>query len=483
MITLKQVKILCFVILLASCGSSDSSGSTSPAASISTFDGNIVLGSPEGTSIKIKLYSADQNGTVLVKYGTVPGVYTGQTAPAVLTAGNPVLFTVDGLSSDTGYYYELCEMLTDGTVSAISREYSFHTARPSGSSFVFTVQADSHMDENSIPEQYYRTLSNVLSDLPDFHIDMGDTFMCEKHSVPLSAVVLAAPDYATVDTRYAYEMGNFGRVTHSTPLFLVNGNHEGELGWLNDGTSKNLAVWSVLARLKYFPGPFLDSFYGGDTVSEPNAGQRASWYSWSWGDALFIVLDPFWNSKTQASQNGWNITLGDRQYAWLKSTLSSSTAKFKFVFIHNLTGGLDGQMRGGIEAAPYYEWGGKNADGTDGFAANRPNMSMPIHKLLVANGVSAVFHGHDHIYARQTLDGILYMEVPQPSAKNFSNGATLAAEYHYAAGTILSSSGHVRATVAPSAVKIEYVRSWLSQNETAQRKNAQVDDTFTITAK
>lgn len=27
------------------------------------------------------------------------------------------------------------------------------------------------------------------------------------------------------------------------------------------------------------------------------------------------------------------------------------------VFIHHLVGGFDGTMRGGIEAAPYYEWG------------------------------------------------------------------------------------------------------------------------------
>jgi len=43
------------------------------------------------------------------------------------------------------------------------------------------------------------------------------------------------------------------------------------------------------------------------------------------------------------------LTLGDTQYRWLASTLANSTARYKFVFIHNLVGGLDGQMRGGIE--------------------------------------------------------------------------------------------------------------------------------------
>jgi hypothetical protein len=43
---------------------------------------------------------------------------------------------------------------------------------------------------------------------------------------------------------------------------------------------------------------------------------------------------------------------------------------------------------------------------------------MPIHQLLVRNKVAAVFHGHDHLFAKQDLDGIVYQEVPQPSSPN-----------------------------------------------------------------
>jgi len=175
------------------------------------------------------------------------------------------------------------------------------------------------------------------------------------------------------------------------------------------------------------------------------------------------------------------MTLGDRQYAWLQSTLAASTAKFKFVFIHNLVGGLDGQMRGGIEAAPYFEWGGHNLDGTDVFSLKRPGWGMPIHQLLVKHGVTAVFHGHDHIYAKQTLDGIVYQEVPQPSALNSQSGSILATEYHYASGTILSSSGHLRVTVSPAKATAQYVRAWLPKSETSLRKNGQIDDSWSIT--
>ena len=62
-------------------------------------------------------------------------------------------------------------------------------------------------------------------------------------------------------------------------------------------------------------------------------------------------------------------------------------------------------MRGGAEAAGYFEWGGKNADGTDGFATHRPGWDKTIQQLFVENGVSAYFHGHDHQFVYETRDG------------------------------------------------------------------------------
>ncbi len=452
----------------------------SPVAT-TAFNGTIVLGSPTASSIKANIFSADQSGTVLLKYGTSPGVNDKQTTAEFLVAGKPVILTMGGLAAGTRYYYRLFFQTSGGSAFSQSDEYSFHSARSTGSSYTFTIQADSHLDENSDPEMYRKTLANIRADAPDFHIDLGDTFMCEKHSAPLTATVQTAPDQATVDARYAYERAYFGLVTHSVPLFLVNGNHEGELGWLRGATAMNTAIWTTLARQNYYMNPVPDTFYSGDSTLEPFVGKRASWYAWNWGDALFIVLDPYWNSMTSASKDPWAMTLGKTQYDWLQQTLSTSTATFKFVFIHNLVGGLDGQMRGGVEAAPYFEWGGKNLDGTDVFALKRPGWSMPIHQLLVANGVSAVFHGHDHIYAKQVLDGVVYQEVPQPSSLNSQSGAILATQYHYAAGTILSSSGYIRVTVGPGQAKVEYVRSWLPKNETAIIKNGQVDDTWSIT--
>ena len=473
--------------LLPGCGGGGGSGGAgsrattlAPGVAGVAFSGSVLLGSPTADSIRISLLAADQSGQIVVAYGTATGVYPTRMPAVGLTAGQPLALTLSGLAADTAYVYRL-EFQGNGSTEAVaSPEYRFHTARPAGSTFTFTIQADSHLDENSDLDQYRLTLANVAADAPDFHIDLGDTFMTEKHAAPLTATAQMAPDAATVDARYAYERGHFGLLTHSSPLFLVNGNHDAELGWLTDGTDQNVAIWATKARQRFFLNPVPGGFYSGDSFSAPFVGERAACYSWTWGDALFVVLEPSWNSANQASRDAWNITLGAAQYRWLAATLSASKARHKFVFVHNLVGGLDGQMRGGVEAAPYFEWGGRNADGSDGFAAHRPGWDKPIHTLLMQHGVTAVFHGHDHLYAHQTLDGIAYQEVPQPSALNFSNGATLARDYHYAAGTVLSSSGHLRVTVSPQEVKVEYIRSWLPKNETALRRNAQVDDTWTL---
>ncbi len=249
----------------------------------------------------------------------------------------------------------------------------------------------------------------------------------------------------------------FGQLCQSAPLFLVLGNHDGESPRGRGGEADSLAVWSNLMRKRYFPNPLPDSFYTGNSAKHPEAGLLQDYYAWEWGDASFVVLDPFWFTANQRGRSdNWRRTLGAAQYQWLKRTLESSRAKFKFVFIHHLVGGADNQCRGGAEAAPLFEWGGRNPDGTEGFKQNRPGWPAPIHQLLAQNRVAIVFHGHDHFYARQDLDGIVYQEVPQPGDPHGSTRS--AAEYGYKSGTMLGSSGHLRVVVSASQAKVDYIR-------------------------
>ena len=50
------------------------------------------------------------------------------------------------------------------------------------------------------------------------------------------------------------------------------------------------------------------------------------------------------------------------------------------------------------------------------FDEHRPGWGVPIHQMLLDNGVNIVFHGHDHVYAKEIhRDGIAYQSVAQPS--------------------------------------------------------------------
>ena len=181
-------------------------------------------------------------------------------------------------------------------------------------SFIFSITADSHLDEHTDRELYQRTLRNAAADKPVFHIDLGDTFMSEKHTNRTAA----AQQY--LDQRRYFDLLH-------VPVHLVQGNHDGESG--------------------------------------------------------------------------------------------------------------------------------RYLDGTDGFKEHRPGWPLPIHPLLVRNHVNIVFHGHDHLYAKQDLDGIVYQEVLQPGDPKGSTRS--AAEYSYKSGVILGSSGHLRVVVSANEATVDYV--------------------------
>jgi hypothetical protein len=134
-------------------------------------------------------------------------------------------------------------------------------------------------------------------------------------------------------------------------------------------------------------------------------------------------------------------------------------------------------MRGGVESARFYEWGGQNADGTWGFDTNRPGWGEPIQQLLVDNNVTILFHGHDHFFARQELDGVVYQECPQPGSRNDNNSA---AAYGYVDGVFMSSPGHVRVTVSDDTVTVDYIRTYLPGEAPLGHSNGEVAYSYTL---
>jgi len=434
-----------------------------------TSDFNIVLGRPTTNSITANLYSKIDL-QVVIAYGISSGNYTSQTEEKTLKAFEPASFEFSNLQPDTQYFY------TSILNGIVSHEHTFHTQRAPGNSFVFTIDADPHnRDPRFNGELYATALTNALNDQPDFHVNLGDTFMTEK---------VKPQSYAEAESTFTDMRPYFGILNADAPLFLVNGNHEGELGWLLKGKDQELPIWSTQLRQLYYPNPAPNAFYtGGTTPDTYLGGVRDGYYAWTWGDAQFIVLDPFWYTASKPKpddlNNNWGWTLGKEQYDWLKSTLENSNAKYKFIFTHHLVGG-DKDSRGGIEVASFFEWGGNKIDGRYGFDEQRPDWGQPIHQMLVENDASAVFHGHDHVFVKQDLDGIIYQELPQPSNAEY-NKTSLAEEYGYLNGVVFGSSGHLRVTVSSEKVTVEYVRAYLPQDEKAGQQNGQVDYTYIVT--
>jgi hypothetical protein len=475
---------------------------------------DVVLARPTQQSIAVSVACYEEQpheGYIEFRRDDAAPIRKTPTQP--LPTGKPVLFPLDGLSPDTAYVYRVryrrAAIGSGAPGEYVSTEYfTFHTPRPSGKdgAFTFTIQADSHLDQGVEPKVYEQTLANMLPPIaptrPDFIIDLGDTFMTDKRGREFKA---ALPQY---DAQRYY----FSRVAHSVPLFMVLGNHDGEKGTSGTGAD-DIGPWSYTQRTSRFPqpvtgaGPFNAgvgdaTYYTGSTEMKDGVG--SNYYAFEWGDALFIVLDPYWSTTErirgggggnrgagggerdggQAGQRGqrpndeplkptdssWTSTLGRTQYDWLTRTLERTKAKYRFVFIHHLVGGMGGaESRGGVESSPYFEWGGKNADGSPGFAQHRAGWAMPIHELLVKHDVSAVFHGHDHLYVNSQRDGVVYQCVPQPG--NPRGNTRTATQYGYASGTLHGSPGHVRVRVETDKATVEFVRTALAGAEGNERGN------------
>lgn len=314
--------------------------------------------------------------------------------------------------------------------------------------FSFGIQGDSHPERVGkmfSAELYKTTLQNVAKLNPAFYFLLGDDFSIEK--------LIENKSYTEQTVSQVYLDQKQYLDALSMPVYLVNGNHEQEAKYLLDGTNNNPAILAKNAREKYFDSP----------------GAETGYYSFTYGNALFVTIDFYWhsdtavdntagakNSEEKKQKNLWDVTLGGEQYKWLKQTLENSSAKYKFVFTHHVLG----TGRGGVEEARLYEWGGYNKNGIWEFDKMRPGWELPIHQLMVKNGVTIFFQGHDHLFAKQELDGIIYQEVPNPADDTY----TAFNRDAYKSGDILPNSGFLNVTVSADQVKVDYIKSGQNNN-------------------
>lgn len=354
-----------------------------------------------------------------IEYGYTKGIYPKKSSIISLTKATPKTITLTGLTAATTIYFRVRYAIGTSKIFSALSASSTKTGNVLVGS-VFAVQADPHMDENSSADVYNGTLQQIVAASPAFLMDLGDIFMVDK---------LADKSEKNIRARFEL-MKSYYTKLQNIPLKITLGNHDGELGYSQFNTKKY--------RKEYFPEQTGDLAY----------------YSFETENCLHISLDPFTYTTESPKVDGWQWTLGKTQYDWLKQTLENSSAAHKFIYIHHLLVG-DAQSRGGSEIAKYNEWGGYNKDGTYGFDTKRAGWGKPIHQILKDNKVSIVFKGHDHLYVKQELDGIIYQTVPQPSHPGEKIDVT---QYGYVGGKGVGGSGFIKVTTSVTEAKVDFIK-------------------------
>ncbi len=368
-------------------------------------------------SVAISATSAVQ---AYIEYGYSKNSIAAKTSIYKISKGSTQSISIANLKPNSLVYYKVKYAVGASKNFSSLTQRSVKTASVQAlSSNTFAIQADPHMDENSSAAVYEGTLKQIVAASPAFLMDLGDIFMVDK---------LADKSEANIRGRFELMKGFYQKLG-DVPLKICLGNHDGELGYSKFNT-KNY-------RKEYFP---------------EQTGELA-YYSFTGPDQLHVVLDPFTYTMKNPTANGWEWTLGKTQYDWLVETLKNSKEKHKFVYIHHLLVG-DPQSRGGVEIAMKNEWGGKNNDGTDGFDANRPGWGKPIHQLLLDYKVGFVFKGHDHLYVKQELDGVIYQTVPQPSHPGDKINVN---QYGYISGKGVGGSGFLKVSTTGNTAQVDFI--------------------------
>jgi len=378
-----------------------------------------VVGTTTSSSFSIAVM-ATSAVKAYVEYGYSKGVIAGKTSTYSISKGSSQNISILNLKANSLVYYKVKYAVGASKVYSSLTQMSIKTIPAQVfSSNTFAIQADPHMDENSSAAVYEGTLNQIVAATPAFLMDLGDIFMVDK---------LADKSEANIRSRFELMKGFYQKLGN-LPLKICLGNHDGELGYSKFNT-KNY-------RKEYFP---------------EQTGELA-YYSFTGPDQLHVVLDPFTYTIKNPTANGWEWTLGKTQYDWLVETLKNSKEKHKFIYIHHLLVG-DPQSRGGVEIAMKNEWGGKNNDGTYGFGTNRPGWGKPIHQLLLDYKVGFVFKGHDHLYVKQELDGVIYQTVPQPSHPGEKIDVT---QYGYISGKGVGGSGFLKVSTSGNTAQVDFI--------------------------
>ena len=414
-----------------------------------------MVGRVTGNSAVVNLVTAeDLSATVQARVRwaetleDVPG--SPNVSPIISTSDSSarMVLEISGLQPNQKYFYQVEYETSDepGVWVAMPQICEFHSQRTAGQSFSFCLVADPHWGHPNkvLPDSPQRwtgqqCLQRILEDEEfDFFVDLGDSAYPTRIESGEEAL-----------SRYADWRKVMADITRKMPAFVVLGNHEQEAGFFQKGTddppeylwnelssTQYHQKWATEARLRFVPNPRRDTYPEGgegapgyDTAAEWGAGTDPwnngissniqNFYAWTWGDALFIVLDPcrytlVGSTVFTTSPSEW--TLGPTQMSWLQDVLAASTASWKFVIAHHQVGG--GLIDVGGDSI---EDGGTERAYARGSAveADHPGTEQAlIHQLMLQHGVQFFVYGHDHAFCDSVKDGIHYICCGRPTFLN-----------------------------------------------------------------
>jgi hypothetical protein len=262
---------------------------------------------------------------------------------------------------------------------------------------------------------------------PDFLLNLGD--ILDYHAFGFND---PPPDASWARLGYL----NYRRLLSTT---LGNAAHYGAIGnW--DGESgcntEEEIERSRSQRLIYMPNPSPETYPEGGSVNQ-------DYYAFTWGDALFVVLNVMTYTPTchllgtyPGVPDDW--TLGDAQLEWLRTTLANATSKWRFTFIHHTVGGKAGDSD-------------NSAYGRGGGQAAYIGEQAIIHQMLIDYGVQIFFYAHDHVFTDMTVDGVHYTLPGSAGAPwKFTTAETGYTDYW-------PDSGFARLDVTPDTVQVSFV--------------------------
>jgi hypothetical protein len=385
---------LCF-LLLGACGQPAGLEPPEPPAPSEPFVSSVVLNTApvlfapthESFGISVTLASGDPARLgARVRGPSAHGALKG----SEVMAADLAEWTIDELETGNFYEYDIVEYDDRGEV--VLYQGSVTTARPPGTPFSFALLSDSHIGANLAygnqgDENVLAQVANAIDTIaPDFMVNLGD--MLDYHEYGFNA---PPPNGAISRQAYLNYRTWLGDITGRTPHFPVVGNWEGENG---EFLPEEIA-WSREQRMLYMPAP--------EPSTTPEGGSPyEDYYAFTWGDALFIVLNvmtytptPHLLSSNPGLPDDW--TLGTEQLDWLRVTLANATSRWRFILIHHAVGGAAGDLA-------------NSAYGRGGGQAAYVGEQAIVHQLMRDHGVQIFFYGHDHVFADMTVDGIHYTE-------------------------------------------------------------------------